>query len=141
MEELTIRPATRDDAAALLPLARAFVTSFPLDEAAFRRSFVRLLDDEQACLFAADAGPVVGYLLGFVHDTFFANGPVGWVEELMVQEAWRRRRVGERLMRAFERWAEARGCRMVALATRRAATFYQALGYDESATYFRRLLP
>src|SRR5579875_2321105 len=130
LEEFTIRPVTRDDVDALLPLVRAFVSSF-----------ARLLNDEQACLLVADAGLVVGYLLGFTHDTFFANGPAGWVEELMVEEAWRRRRVGERLMRAFERWAAERGCRLVALATRRAAPFYRALGYDESATYFRRLLP
>jgi hypothetical protein len=28
----------------------------------------------------------------------------------------------------------------MALATRRAAAFYQALGYEESAVYFRKLL-
>jgi hypothetical protein len=43
-------------------------------------------------------------------------------------------------MSAFEQWAAARGCALVALATRRAAPFYRALGYEESAVYFRRLL-
>ena len=36
------------------------------------------------------------------------------------------------------------GCRtqlhVVALATRRAAPFYRALGYEESAIYFRKIL-
>jgi hypothetical protein len=40
-------------------------------------------------------------------------------------------------MSAFEQWAAAQGC---ALATRRAAPFYRALGYEESATYFRKVL-
>jgi hypothetical protein len=31
-------------------------------------------------------------------------------------------------MSAFEQWAAARGCALVALATRRAASFYRALG-------------
>jgi hypothetical protein len=43
-------------------------------------------------------------------------------------------------MQDFERWAAERGAKLVALATRRAAPFYQALGYQESATYFRKLL-
>jgi GNAT superfamily N-acetyltransferase len=47
---------------------------------------------------------------------------------------------GRALMDAFEEWAAAEGCALVALATRRAAPFYLALGYDESATYFRKVL-
>jgi len=33
-----------------------------------------------------------------------------------------------------------RTCVLVALATRRAAPFYRALGYEESAVYFRKVL-
>lgn len=44
-------------------------------------------------------------------------------------------------MQDFERGATGRGARLVALATRRAAPFYHALGYEESATYLRKLLP
>jgi hypothetical protein len=43
-------------------------------------------------------------------------------------------------MRALERWAAVQGCALVALATRRAAPFYRAVGYEESATYFRKVL-
>lgn len=46
----------------------------------------------------------------------------------------------EALMSAFERWAAARDCALIALATRRAAPFYRALGYEESAVYFRKVL-
>jgi hypothetical protein len=42
-------------------------------------------------------------------------------------------------MSAFERWAEGQGCALVALATRRAAAFYRAVGYEESAVYFRKV--
>jgi hypothetical protein len=44
-------------------------------------------------------------------------------------------------MTTFERWARGRGCALVALATRRAATCYHALGYEDSAAYLRKLLP
>jgi hypothetical protein len=43
-------------------------------------------------------------------------------------------------MSAFEQWAVAQGCALVALATRRAAPFYRALGYEESAVYFRKVM-
>ena len=43
-------------------------------------------------------------------------------------------------MGAFEQWAAGQGCALVALATRRAAPFYRAVGYEESAAYFRKVL-
>jgi hypothetical protein len=43
-------------------------------------------------------------------------------------------------MAAFEEWAKSKGAVLSTLATRRAARFYQAIGYEESATWFRKLL-
>jgi GNAT superfamily N-acetyltransferase len=55
---------------------------------------------------AAGAGEnCVGYLLGFEHLTFYANGPVGWVEEIMVRPEQRGGGVGRALMAGFEQWA------------------------------------
>jgi GNAT superfamily N-acetyltransferase len=82
----------------------------------------------------------LGYLLGFRHLTFYANGPVAWVEEVAVRRQDRGRGAGRALMSAFEQWAAAQGCALVALATRRAAPFYRAAGYEESAAYFRKVL-
>ena len=79
-------------------------------------------------------------LLGFRHRTFYANGPVGWVEEIAVRRHDQGRGVGKALMSAFEQWAAASGCTLIALATRRAGPFYRALGYEESAVYFRKLI-
>ncbi|MDQ0635950.1 GNAT superfamily N-acetyltransferase [Arthrobacter pascens] len=44
------------------------------------------------------AGSVVGYLLAHCRATFLANGPVAWVEEIMVAERARRNGVGQALM-------------------------------------------
>jgi GNAT superfamily N-acetyltransferase len=136
-----VRRAAPQDAEAVLALARDFATSFVVDPAAFGASFSTLLADSHACLLVAEQGErVVGYLLGFEHATLYANGPVAWVEEITVSTQHPRRGVGRLLMHAFEGWATARGARLVGLATRRAASFYQALGYAESASYFRKLL-
>jgi predicted N-acetyltransferase YhbS len=136
-----IRLAQPADAEAVLALARPFATSFVVEDQAFHRAFSALLASPPAYLAVAEtAQQLVGYVLGFEHYTFFANGRVAWVEEITVNEALRRQGIGQLLMQEFEAWAVARGCKLVGLATRRAAAFYQALGYEESATYFRKLL-
>lgn len=137
----TIRRAKLQDCEAVFCLAKAFATSFAVERPAFESSFSALLQSPDALLVvAADGERVVGYLLGFDHFTFFANGRVSWVEEIMVIEELRRHGVGRQLMEHFELWARERESKLVALATRRAAPFYQSIGYEDSASYFRRLL-
>ena len=153
---MSIRRAKSSDKPALLRLARAFATSFAVEQAAFERSFDELLTYPGAFLAVAEANKaeankaeankaeageeVAGYVLGFDHPSFFANGRVAWVEEIMVTEAFRRQGIGRDLMEAFEAWANERGVKQIALATRRAANFYEALGYEASAVYFRKRL-
>ena len=137
----TIRPAELSDSDALFSLARAFASSFTVERPAFESSLSALLQSPDAFIaVASDSGRVVGYVLGFDHHTFYANGRVSWVEEIMVSDDVRRRGIGRQLIERFEQWARTRQSKLVAWATRRAAPFYQSLGYNESATYFRRLL-
>lgn len=135
-----IRMATQEDATPVYRLAKDFATSFVVQERAFAHAFRTLLAEPNAYLAVAVDEDIVGYLLGFDHYTFFANGRVAWVEEITVRQDCRRQGIGWQLMQAFESWAHARQAKLVALATRRAAPFYQAIGYEESATYFRKLL-
>ena len=136
-----VRPAEGDDAEAVADLAAGLAQSFPFSRAGFGLSYPALLADDDACLLlAVDGDERLGYLLGFRHLTFYANGPVAWVEEVFVRGQHRGRGVGRTLMSGFERWAAARNCALIALATRRAAPFYRALGYEESAVYFRKVL-
>ncbi|HTZ27084.1 MAG TPA: GNAT family N-acetyltransferase [Streptosporangiaceae bacterium] len=136
-----VRQAGLADADVIAGLAAELAQSFAFCRSDFDLSYPALLADRNACVLVAEQdGDCVGYLLGFWHLTFFANGPVGWVEEVLVRRERRGRGIGRELMTAFERWAAARGCAMVALATRRAAPFYLALGYEESAAYLRRVL-
>jgi GNAT superfamily N-acetyltransferase len=137
----TIRPAKLSDTDALFYLARSFATSFTVERSAFEMSLGRLLQSSDALVeVASDGDRVLGYVLGFDHHTFYANGRVAWVEEIMVSEENRRHGIGRQLMERFEQWARSRQSNLIALATRRAAPFYLSLGYDESAIYFRKLL-
>jgi GNAT superfamily N-acetyltransferase len=136
-----VRHARLGDADDVADLAAALAMSFDFSAARFRENYPALLAEDGACLLLAVNGTVsAGYLMGFRHLTFYANGPVGWVEEIVVRDQDRGQGIGRILMDAFERWAAAQGCALVALATRRAAPFYRALGYTESATYFRKVL-
>jgi GNAT superfamily N-acetyltransferase len=137
-----IRPAGAGDRDDVAGLAAELAYSFPFSSGEFAASYPLLLAEPGARLLLAEKRQeVLGYLLGFRHLTFYANGPVGWVEELVVRPAARGEGAGAALMSAFERWAAGQGCALVALATRRAAPFYRAVGYEESAVYFRKLLP
>jgi len=136
-----VRQAGPGDADMIAGLAAELAQSFAFRRADFDLSYPALLAERHACVLVAEQdGECVGYLLGFWHLTFFANGPVGWVEEVLVRREHRGRGIGRDLMSTFERWAAARECTMVALATRRAAPFYLALGYEDSAAYLRKVL-
>ena len=136
-----VRRATAGDRDAVAGLTAELAQSFTFSRAQFHLSYPALLAADGACLLvAADGRERLGYLLGFRHLTFYANGPVAWVEEVVVRRQDRGRGVGRALMSAFEQWAAGQDCILIALATRRAAPFYRALGYEESAVYFRKVL-
>ncbi len=146
----------------LFELVARFATSFVPVRETFETSLRTVLADGSAWLGVAEVtgapsespgtdqrsagsggvarSALAGYCLGFDHPAFYANGGVAWVEEIMVREDLRGQGVGRALMDAFEMWASDRGDRLVGLATRRAAAFYDALGYETSAAYFRKLL-
>jgi GNAT superfamily N-acetyltransferase len=142
--ELIIRRARPNDQDLLYPLARDLSAFLEVSRASFTKSFSNLLSDSKALVLVAangDADQLTGYLLGFQHQSFFADGPVGWVEEVYTLPDRRRAGIAGALMAEFERWAWESGARLVALATRRAQDFYRAIGYEESAAYFRKLAP
>jgi GNAT superfamily N-acetyltransferase len=136
---MEIRNAALDDVDTVAELAAMLAQSYPFDRGSFGRSYQQVLGmTDAALLIAADGDRAIGYVLGFRHPAFFANGPVAWVEEILVRTESRGTGLGRALMRAFEEWAA--GCVLVSLATRRAAPFYEAIGYAESAVYLRKEL-
>ncbi len=138
---ISVRLATDQDYEAIFSLACDFATSFQVQRDAFDVVFGHVGNEDSLWLGVAEGeGEVIGYLLGLDHFTFYANGRVAWVEEVMVHQDWRKRGVGQALMGSFEDWSFSRGSKLIGLATRRASEFYRRIGYEESATYFRKLI-
>jgi len=139
--QLQVRPARPADQDQVWPLARDLATSYTAERPAFGQAFTAALTDPDSLVLVAErGGTILGYLLATTHPTFHANAPVAWIEEVMVAPEHRATGIGRHLMTAAETWARTRHAAYVALATRRAASFYRALAYDESATYFKKPL-
>jgi GNAT superfamily N-acetyltransferase len=137
----TVRAAEQTDEAELFRLVALFPTPTPPSMAIFAQVLMSKLADDSACvLVAVRDGKLVGYLSGYAHQTFYANGPTAWVDEVLVLEGERMAGCGRQLMAAFEDWARSRGCVLVSLATRGAAPFYERLGYATKAAYYKRYL-
>ena len=139
--DLSTRRATEADEDALFLLVKDFAVTFIAERSAFEVSLRKILADEDANLSVAVVdGQVVGYCLGFDHYAFYTNGRTSFIEEVMVREDFRKHGVGKELIKCFEQWSISRGSKLVGLVTRRAAPFYEAIGYESSGTFFRRLL-
>ena len=139
-DQVSVRPAMVEDVEQFWPLVQDFAFSYRPERSAFERSFSDLLarSDTLVLVAVASTGAIVGYLLGSVHGTFFANGPVAWIEELMVDESSRHQGVASELVSAAEEWARTIPTAFIALASRRAGDFYLGIGYEGSATYYRK---
>ncbi|MEI5909294.1 GNAT family N-acetyltransferase [Bacillus spongiae] len=139
--KIVYRRAEFDDMDQLFPLAESLATSFQLNRTDFSSVFLELLKDPNADILLAEIdSKLIGYVLAFHHATFYANGEVTWVEEVFVSAEYRGDGVGKRLMDKVEELSLKRGSKLVALATRRAHQFYSAIGYEESATYYKKTL-
>ena len=136
-----IRLATQHDLQAIYALAGKLATSFVVTEYGFANSFKKVIELPHMNLVVAEVdSAIIGYVLGSYHPCFYASGNVAWIEEIFVEPEHRGSGLGRDLMTNFEEWAEDQNCRLVALATRRAADFYQAINYDETAVCFRKQL-
>lgn len=137
--DIVYRKAVDNDRKKLYPLAQSLATSFEVNEVDFTSVFNALLGNSNVDLLVAERKKdLIGYVFVLHHPAFYANGIISWVEELFVLDSYRGHNIGRYLMEAAEEASQARGSKLVALATRRADKFYKAIGYHESATYFKK---
>ncbi len=147
-EPITVRPVTPQDKDALARLWQALVDYHAqlderlpraIDGAAARyaeRLVRRVQRGASAQAYVAEvAGQVVGYVLGSVlelHPDLFEQRRAGFIADLFVLPAYRRRGIARRLVRALNAWFVERGVRVVewhvAAANAEGLRFWRALG-------------
>jgi GNAT superfamily N-acetyltransferase len=147
MQEVTIRPATRSDQAALgryggslmrqhhdADPQRFILTEHP--EAGYGRYLVSQLEDPDTLVLVAErAGEVVGYLFGSLEpmDWMQLRAPCGFVHDVYVEASARRQGAGQRLMRAAIAWFQSKNQPRVVLwsadRNETAQRFFARLGF------------
>jgi len=145
---IQIRHADTADIPALVGLLRQLFSieqDFEPDPDKQARGLALLLDSSQAQVFVAEqAGRVVGMLSVQVLVSTAQGGPVGLVEDVVVDAACRGRGIGEAMLGRLRQWAVQRGLsRLQLLADRdngRALAFYRRQGWATSGMLGLRLL-
>jgi GNAT superfamily N-acetyltransferase len=136
---LVIRPARQDDLDAMVALLQALFAieeDFAPDPDRQRRGLTRFLEGcgkHRAILVAESGGQLIAMAAVQIMISTAEGGPVGLVEDVVVQEDRRGCGVGRRLMAALGAWAEAYGLtRLQLLADRTnfsALDFYNQAGW------------
>jgi aminoglycoside 6'-N-acetyltransferase I len=133
-----IRAARAEDASDLTRLRTAVWPETPKDHVCEVAEYFANLPARSVCLVAASAeGRVVGFAEVGVRDYAedCLTSPVGFLEGIYVDTAWRTGGIGRALVEAGESWARARGCTEMAsdrsLENEASGAFHVAIGYDE----------
>ena len=141
--DLTIRPMTETDAAAVAELSRQL--GYPSDAEMVRRRF-RAVDPADFLVVAVnDADVPIGFIHGRMTRTVEADARAHIVG-LVVSSKARRAGVGRCLIAEVERWGSTTDAEAVVvksnIARREAHDFYPAVGYEKiktQAVYLKRL--
>lgn len=140
-DDFRIRPAIADDAEAIHAALKAMAAGMTAGP-----KFVSTVDDIRrhgfgptpafAVLIAETGGVLAGLCLSFPSFSTWMGTPGIYIQDLYVADAFRGRRVGERLLQAVARFGLARGARYLRLSVDvqnvRAQVFYDRLGIRQA---------
>jgi GNAT superfamily N-acetyltransferase len=139
MNEIVIRPATPDDAAAIGRLAAQL--GYTVLESDVNRRLAELVrqTDHEVYVAAAPGKEMVGWIHLYI-DHSLLHGPLVALGGIVVDEAYRGKGIGHRLMEQAETWGRARGCTAVYLKSNvirhEAHAFYESMGYRNVKTQY-----
>jgi GNAT superfamily N-acetyltransferase len=139
MTDITIRPATKDDAPGIARLVTQL--GYPATQAEIESRLAPILaHPDYAMWVAEDSGRVIGLTGVFVHLALEYDGFYGRLLGLVVEEAYRGRGIGRRLLDQTEQWLQERGVNKLTLTSGKQRTeahkFYRRLGYAETGFRF-----
>jgi GNAT superfamily N-acetyltransferase len=143
-EQVTIRLAQPEDAVCIAALCGQL--GYPTTADAVRRRLAGIRQDERHAVFVGeDADRVVGWVHVYLCPLVVADAQAE-IGGLVVDEGWRSRGVGRRLLEGAECWARERGCRELVVRSNvireQAHAFYERAGYVcfKTSRVFRKTL-
>lgn len=126
-----IREARPFDSARIATLTEQL--GYPATEAGIRERLETLGAGGNHAFYVVEADGIVAGWVGVRTDLSLESGPYAMIVGLVVDEARRGERLGERLVLAAEAWARGRGATRLRVHSNvvreRAHNFYQRLGY------------
>ena len=140
-QKLIFRTATMDDKEAIFLLANQLSEFIKVDKKIFTDNYREMISDKNHFLLVAELDEkVVGYLSGYFHKAIYANGLVAYVDEIVVLDCQRHLKIGTLLMKELEIIAKIKNCILISLATAGARAFYEKIGYETKAGYYKKYL-
>lgn len=136
-----IREARREDADRVFELLQQLAKTDASDRHTFDETFVDFLgDDPRSLLLVAEdaTGSVRGYVLTTINRLLHTNGRSAQLQELVVDAGARGTGVGTQLIEALEQVCRDAGVTQLTVASRRAADFYERLGYHSTADFLKK---
>jgi len=107
--------------------------------------FYRLLRNPATGIILAESdGQIIGFLDFTFRITLFYRGRAMIIEDLIIDEKYRRRGIGTKLVRFAEEIAEKNGCYAIELNSdlyrKETHHFWEAIGYESKAYQYRKSL-
>jgi GNAT superfamily N-acetyltransferase len=143
MNDLAIREVKTTDAADLARLVSQL--GYPSTEQDMAERLEALAGQPEYVLFVAEeTGRIVGLVGAFLGYALEFSGPWGRLMGLVVDEPFRGRGIGRRLMVRIEGWLRDQGATRLTLTSGKQRTeahrFYRHLGYEETGLRFVKRL-
>lgn len=113
-------------------------------EEAGEKYFKQRFEDGNSIIFAAeDGGAIIGYVIAFVSNyTYRRVNPICEIENMFVEEKYRRKGVGKLLIEAVKGEAGKRGVKRLRVGAiiqnERAVNFYRGQGFSDMNIYLER---
>lgn len=133
-----IRQAAKEDAFELARLAIQMWEDNEVEELA--EHFERLVTDEEAaCFMKYEDGKAVGFAQCQLRHDYVEGtetSPVGYLEGILVEEAFRHKGYAKELLAECEKWAKSKGCTEFAsdceLENEESLRFHMAMQFEEA---------
>lgn len=140
-----IETCRSSDFSAVLELLRQLWPTKTIDPEAVQKVFDRALEsNNQVYLCARIKDKLIGFASLTIKNNLWQEGALGHIDELVIDNAFRKRGIGKALLQGLIVTAQKKGCRRIELDSafhrKEAHAFYESQGFENRAFLFSKVL-